>query len=444
MPKSNLTEITNWYQTILKIAGRQPNLVVDGKFGKSTKHALECFQIISELEPSGVLDVPTNVALNQVAMEWIYRELIPGPLGKMTDELRNALKRFQRDYELEADGKVGPATRDVMVRVLRTELPSPLRFYHAHLGQGRPPGTPQPENLGLEAAPAVKPSGVIGDDDRTPTSKPLDRPFRWVCLVNPTYETAEVGFGSGLLISPSHVLTAAHVLLDEVDDGKGNRRLVEAARVRVCPGSDGRSRADRLDGNEPFGAWMGPRRHTPSCYKSFRSCDYALIELEKPIGDRDFELKLRGSGLKSVKKTVKLGYWGDSPGFEIRAVTQKALHGVKLFSAAYPQMFGKVQMRAFGSGIHDDLKERIRILSPDDYGNLLAHDADSTPGQSGGPLWRHVEQGGASVCQLVGVLIQRDRGINYAVALTEEVLTQIANWAPKTFQYSDGLLSVKT
>ena len=199
MSKSNLTEITVWYQTILKVAGEQPHLVVDGKFGTSTSQALECFQMISKLEPSGVLDVPTNVALNQVAMEWMYRTLNPTSLGKMTEELRNALKRFQQDYGLEADGKVGSATRGVMVRVLRTELPSPLRNFHPHLGQGLPrsaSATSEPMNVALEAATASEPSGIIKNDDRIPTSSTIDRPFRWVCLVNPEYETFERGLAA--------------------------------------------------------------------------------------------------------------------------------------------------------------------------------------------------------------------------------------------------------
>ena len=112
MTASNLTETTVWYQTILKVAGEQSQLVVDGKFGPSTSNALTCFQKIWKLEPSGILDVATNLALNQVAMEWIYRKLIPTPLGQRTDELRDALKRFQSDYGLAADGKVGPATRE--------------------------------------------------------------------------------------------------------------------------------------------------------------------------------------------------------------------------------------------------------------------------------------------------------------------------------------------
>jgi hypothetical protein len=33
--------------------------------------------------------------------------------------------------------------------------------------------------------------------------------------------------------------------------------------------------------------------------------------------------------------------------------------------------------------------------------------------------------------------------LNYAVAMTDEVLKQILAWAPTTFQYKDGRLSVK-
>ncbi|HEY3040287.1 MAG TPA: peptidoglycan-binding protein [Pyrinomonadaceae bacterium] len=450
MSKSNLTEITVWYQTILTVAGDQDGLVVDGKFGASTKQALECFQVISGLEPSGVLDVPTNVALNQVAMDWLYRKLIPTPRGKMTDELRNALKRFQNDYGLEADGKVGPATREVMVRVLRTELPSPLRHFHAHLGQGGPPtasGPSEPMNVALEAATPSDPSGKIKDhQDREQTSNTIDRPFRWVCLVTPEYKSAKVGSASGLLISPRHVLTAAHVILDDVDDGDGRRQLEEVVRVSVDPGHDQRPIAERTAGMKPFGTLMGPGRHTPDCYRQrscSKSCDYALIELEQPIGNRKFDLRIRDVDGKRKLKTVTLGYWGDSPGFEIRAVSQTDLNGVKIFSAGYPHEFNRVQMRARGEGVDNARTKPIRERLPSCYGNVLCHTADTTVGQSGSPVWRLVEQNGKSVFQLVGIAIEAaNPEYNYALALTEEVLKQIEKWAPTTFQYSGGVLSV--
>ena len=142
------------------------------------------------------------------------------------------------------------------------------------------------------------------------------------------------------------------------------------------------------------------------------------------------------------KRTVRMGYWGATEGFEIRAVKQSELGGVKLFSAGYPHDFGKTQMLAPGLGVEDAHKKRNRELLPA-HRNLLCHTIDAKQGQSGSPAWRHIERDGKSVCQLVGVIIERQREFNYAVALTEEVLMQIAKWAPGTFLYKDGLLSVR-
>ena len=86
----------------------------------------------------------------------------------------------------------------------------------------------------------VEPSGIHHGDDRTPTATTIDRPFRWICLMNPEYGTAEFGWGSGLLISPKHVLTAAHVIVDDVDDAEGRRQMREISRLTVFPGHDGR------------------------------------------------------------------------------------------------------------------------------------------------------------------------------------------------------------
>ena len=179
----------------------------------------------------------------------------------MTKELRDALKRFQSNYGLAADGDVGPATRDVMVRVLRSELPSPLRNFHAHLGPGGP-ALPLEGVIPLFQGDAeVDSTGIHGGDDRKPTATTIDRPFRWICLLNPEYGTTEFGWGSGLLISPKHVLTAAHVVLDDVFDAEGRRQQMrEASRLTVFPGHDDRPRAQRPEGVKPFGAWMGPKR----------------------------------------------------------------------------------------------------------------------------------------------------------------------------------------
>jgi len=116
---------------------------------------------------------------------------------------------------------------------------------------------------------------------------------------------------------------------------------------------------------------------------------------------------------------------------------------VKLFSAGYPKHLRKKQTQAPGTGLDNAHTKRIRELLPDNYRNILCNLVDTEHGQSGSPVWRHVEQDGKTVCQLVGIQTSVDRQFNYAVLLTEEVLKQIVTWAPKTFKYMDGLLTIK-
>ncbi len=123
MATKNLFETTVWYQTILRVAGGSPELIVDGEYGALTRNALKRFQKSCRLQAIGIVDVRTNVALNQVAMEWLDHAEMENPLGRMRPILRSRVKKFQDANGLAADGKVGANTRKAMVGALEKELP---------------------------------------------------------------------------------------------------------------------------------------------------------------------------------------------------------------------------------------------------------------------------------------------------------------------------------
>jgi hypothetical protein len=85
---------------------------------------------------------------------------------------------------------------------------------------------------------------------RRPVPQALARPHRWICHLQVTRrdsngKTTVVG-GTGLLISPRHVLTAAHLVKFAQKDDRGLWVHYEVTSIRVVPARNGPAPA--LDG----------------------------------------------------------------------------------------------------------------------------------------------------------------------------------------------------
>src|SRR5215467_10207211 len=68
--------------------------------------------------------------------------------------------------------------------------------------------------------------GIIGNDDRRPVAQAWDIPYRWICQISTTRRKGGVQqkfgpAGTGILISPRFVLTAAHILRNSKKDNRG-------------------------------------------------------------------------------------------------------------------------------------------------------------------------------------------------------------------------------
>jgi hypothetical protein len=130
----------------------------------------------------------------------------------------------------------------------------------------------------------------------------LKIPCRWICRLE-VYDNdlrRVVGFGTGLLISDRHVLTAARV----IHDFSGDRRRYS---VRITPGYQ--------FGREAFGSTIATKaRVSPKFSPETKdgSADYGLLTLSRPLGSTVFS---------SIGNTA-LGYWGMSPtGFPLHRRT---------------------------------------------------------------------------------------------------------------------------
>ena len=179
--------------------------------------------------------------------------------------------------------------------------------------------------------------GIIGGhDERMPVKDSLAVPFRWVCKL---WIQSRIKFGagheektglaplaSGVLITPRHVLTVAHVLRGIKQRGSVTEEH-EAFHVEVAPAAN--------QGRNPFGrvaaaSWKIAANWKPGTNSS--QFDYALITLKEPVGD--WTLK--------EWNNQRLCYWGSTAGgagTSVDAVPStllKKLIGARVATAGYP------------------------------------------------------------------------------------------------------------
>lgn len=274
--------------------------------------------------------------------------------------------------------------------------------------------------------------GVLGrGGQRRAVADTQALPFRWICRVRlqrevrmPSGRTTTTGlapFGSGTLISPCHVLTAAHVLYGVDRDSRGSitQILEQPQTVRVEFGLDASGQALLT---AQARTWHLPVRWKPLDSDSSEH-DYALIVLDKPVATTT----LRALGGQA------LGCWGGdgrSSWGALPADLARRLLGARVFTAGYPHD-GHGEMRCAAgvlstdSAAHDAALNTPTLVAQ--WARLVGHKsmtADATRGQSGSPVWL-VDRGHR---HLVGVVVTAGERLNGVRALDDRALQQINAW----------------
>ena len=250
--------------------------------------------------------------------------------------------------------------------------------------------------------------GIIGRDDRQPVTNTLDVPLRWICQIwirrrDSNGKITDTG-GTGVLVGPRHVLTAAHAIKEDKQDSRNQWVSYEAIQIRVAPGRDGDDR--------PFGTYevklpaqiapgWTPRGNAGSEH------DYALLTLDTAVGDKTF---------KSLGNKT-LGYWGSAAHPQATAVRQDPASLVRAtgITAGYPNDRGGGVKPFTVSG------QLGGIVSSRRFMNLAV---DACQGQSGSPVW--VVSG--SEYRLVGLLVRVQAGGALAIRVTHEFAKQLRDW----------------
>jgi V8-like Glu-specific endopeptidase len=239
----------------------------------------------------------------------------------------------------------------------------PATVFHPTLGAG--------QRVQMGTASELE---LIGIDERQQVTNTTEVPFRWVCHItaffpdpeNPGSELVFGQAGSGTLISPRHVVTAGHVILNDFPLSTGATARIQASRAIVTPG---RSGAAIPAGASSTGFIIVV---TDAWRNNFDDrFDYGMITLLDPLGDRT------PPGLRGP-----LGFWGsptNGGGTQIAPLARTAVQNQPVNIAGYPgdKPLGTM-WRAFG---------RVTSTNPSAGSELIYYNLDTCRGHSGSPVW---------------------------------------------------------
>lgn len=312
---------------------------------------------------------------------------------------------------------------DLMVsETARTPItPASLRNFHPMLGQGVLVRRRTRREAEFEEE-------VIGNDTRQQVDT-TRAPFRWICSLKvrfrdpDTFDAVDFDAGTGLLVGPRHVLTAAHNVFAEITGSKGTKDKRKALLVWAYPGRNG-------DNDFPFGkAESESIAYLPKFEGNLDvRWDYALIKLKTAIGDQTF---------KSLGNQA-LGYWGSATravGTLIQPLSQAFLTGKIVNVSGYPKSQNHTQWVAF-----DSVRDVPPTIKGQRVNELITYLTDTSEGQSGAPVWvffpstgkRYLVavHGGRCHDALDGCKPSRSARptSNMGVVMTKDVVDQINAW----------------
>jgi V8-like Glu-specific endopeptidase len=239
-------------------------------------------------------------------------------------------------------------------------------------------------------------------DDQPKIAKPkrrfaVERPFRWVCRLEISDNSLGrvVGYGTALLITDRHVVTAASVIHAFAKDP-------QRYTVRVTPGYE--------FGHEPFeGTTASRARVAPQFDAEAKtgSAQYGLLTLERPVGRAAY----------SSIGNLPLGFWGGD-GHSISTSVADLRKG-QVRTAAFSRSSGgggRFQALRIGGG------KLIGVES-----GQIRHDAGNRLDAPGAPLW--VEIDGRRL--LVGIatgLFANGGATNLGCYLNQQARSDLMRW----------------
>ena len=212
-------------------------------------------------------------------------------------------------------------------------------------------------------------SEIINTLDWTKVGDTTEAPFRYICQIS-IFANGTQYFGSGVLVGPKTVLTAAHNIWNDVTNALCN---LKTDNIIVTPG--------KKNNLAPFGTSKAVKLIPATGYNNAQETtklDYGIIHLDKPIGN-------------------DTGFWSMS-----YKKWSKDTLGTSILPGNLPQNTGNLKVNL--SGYPYSPKHKVLGYTPiKSYDNtvqikngMLLYKNDSKGGHSGSPIWvrRHSSMGG--------------------------------------------------
>jgi V8-like Glu-specific endopeptidase len=260
---------------------------------------------------------------------------------------------------------------------------------------------------------------IFQPDQRVVVSTTTAIPYRWICkirvrYVDPRNNQGGWSEGTGVLISPCHVLTNAHVIL-----GKGKPAAhTQLDKIEVMPGLNGTA--------TPFGKYETKQFQIHPLFGTERPVgklnaeaansiwDFGIIKLKENIGGKPF----------ASIGNANLRYWGKYGNGSLVRLDETCVFGFQATLSGYPSQKSVVYE-------HADRVYKISGLPKRYEDRLIGYKIDSEGGQSGSPLWMEGAINGCKIPILIGLHVLGDTATNAAIRITYEVLTEIEKMKKK-------------
>ncbi len=226
-------------------------------------------------------------------------------------------------------------------------------------------------------APSEQEFEIIGTvDGRKRINSTHKVPFRWICRILASYRNPSNSkeirrfIGTGVLVSPRHVLTCGHNIVNTVKFSGSKPKKVKAFKWEISPGM-------KDAGTRPFGTYPTSIAETTDSWKKHLAPghDLGIIKLNTAVGYQRF---------KKIYN-AKLGYWGSKSfgkGTRIIPFNQSSQNGKKMNLAGFPID----QLKGNGNQMYWDA-DYIVNTSPTASSRLFYYNTDTCGGNSGSPIW---------------------------------------------------------